>query len=79
MRGRHGTLPTRLWQHHVHLPPQLLVDARGIIEHAWRRGWCVQASPSVATDGASVAKAFFLPSTYVLHRRCKTPGIQHEP
>ena len=28
MRGHHGTRPTRLCQHHFHLPPRLLVDAR---------------------------------------------------
>ena len=36
-------------------------------------------SLSVATDGASMEKAFFLPSTDVLHRLCQTPESTMSP
>jgi hypothetical protein len=36
-------------------------------------------SLSVATDEASVAQAFFLPRTCVLHRRCKAPASAMSP
>jgi hypothetical protein len=56
-----------------------LVDARvssgtrGVTD-----GWS-RLSLSVATDGASVAQAFFLSSTYILHRLCKTPASTMSP
>ena len=59
MRGCHGTLPTRLCQHHFHLPPRLLLDARGIIEHAWRHGWFDQAFPQRRDRWGFYGKSFF--------------------
>lgn len=60
MRGRHGTRPTCLCQHPLHLPPRLLVAVRGI--PSGTRGVTDGVSRlalRVATDGASWDKAFF--------------------
>jgi len=73
MRGRHDTRPTCLCQHHFHLPPRLLVDARGIIGHAWRHGWCVQAFPQCRDRWGCLGNSLFLSSTDFFHRRCTTP------
>jgi hypothetical protein len=72
MRGRHGTLPTRLCQHHFHLSPRLLVDARSILGHAWRHGWFVQAFPQSRDRWGFFGKIPFISNIYFLHRRCKT-------
>jgi hypothetical protein len=73
MRGRHGTRPICQCQHHVHLSPRLFVDARGIIAHTWRHGWCVQACPQHRDRWGCLGTSLFLSRTDLLHRRCTPP------
>jgi hypothetical protein len=74
MRGCYDTRPPYLCQQHFHLPPRLLLDARGIIGQAWRDGWFVQAFPQHRDRWGFCGQSLFLSRTYVLHRQGQTPA-----